>query len=67
MREWITAAEAALLAKRDVSRIYRWIREERLVTEETATGTTLVKAKEVLELETRMARRRNNKTRRKNA
>lgn len=63
-REWITVKEAALLTKRHTSRLYRWISEGRLVTGETSEGTTIVKVAEVLELETIMTRRRNNKTRR---
>lgn len=58
---WITPREAATLARRDISRIYTWIREQRLTTRNN--GTIHVDAAEILELEARM-RRRNPATRR---
>lgn len=61
---WITVKEAADLAHRDTSRIYAWIREDRLASEEDSAGVLYVLSTDVLELEVRMTRRKNNKTRR---
>lgn len=62
--EWLTIKEAAALVQRDISRVYRWVREGRMVSEERSTGVIVVRRVEVLELESRMRRRKNNKTRR---
>lgn len=60
---WITVKDAATLVRRDISRVYAWIREERLTSEEDEDGNTIVAAAEVLELDARLNRRRNNKRR----
>lgn len=61
---WLNVKDAATLVHRDISRIYAWIREERLTSEEDEDGVTIVTAAEVLELDARLNRRRNNKKRR---
>lgn len=61
-RKWVTARAAATLAQRDLSTIYEWIRQDRLATKRE-NGITLVLTTDVLELETRMNRRINNKKR----
>lgn len=60
----VSAAVAAVAVNRDRSRIYAWIREDRIASEETIDGTIMVSLADVLELEARMNKRRNNKTRR---
>lgn len=62
-RRLITVQDAATLVRRAPSRVYAWIREDRLCTWEADDGTLRVDATEVLELANRMTRRKNNTTR----
>lgn len=62
-RRLITVQEAATLARRAVNTVYTWIREDRLCSWEEVDGTLRVDASEVIELEARMRRRKNNTTR----
>lgn len=60
----VTVKDAAHDVERDISRVYAWVREQRLSVWEDRDGITYVSLAEVRELEGRMNRRRNNKTRR---
>lgn len=62
--EWVPILVAAHVAGRDRSRIYAWVREDRLACKETIDGTILVRLADVVELEGIMNKKRNNKTRR---
>lgn len=62
---YITVKEAAKAAGRDVSRIYAWIREDRLTVREDADGISRVHINEVLELEAIMFKRKNNRATRR--
>ncbi len=74
-RHLITIQAAAFLVHRSPSRVYTWVREDRLCSwtadghqrladgTRPGEGTLLVDEAEVLELEARMRRRRNNTTR----
>lgn len=56
--KWVTTAEAALLAGRHVSNIYRWIKLGRLWTTVDDDGRTLVDGHQVLDVEAGMKRGR---------
>lgn len=60
MREWVSVAEAARAADRDVSQIYRWIDQGKLATKHDDKGVTLVLAKAAMRVagETRRGRPR---------
>lgn len=51
MKEWVTIREAAILANRHVSQIYRWIDAGRLATRTSPEGVTQVMSKAVLRIE----------------
>lgn len=61
---WVPVMVAADIAGRDRSRVYAWVREDRLESRETVDGIILVRLADVVELESIMNKRRNNKTRR---
>lgn len=60
--QWLTIKEAAALVDRHPSRIYAWIREDRIYARETDDGELRVYGKHVLELEARMFKRKNNRS-----
>lgn len=51
MNEWVTVTEAAVLANRERSVVYRWIRSGRLQAHADSRGVLLVLAKDVLRVE----------------
>lgn len=57
-KEWVTIREAAVLAGRHVSQIYRWIDAGRLATRVNATGVTQVMSKAILRIEPNVRRGR---------
>lgn len=57
-KEWVTIREAAILAGRHVSQIYRWIDAGRLAARLSADGVTLVLSKAVLRIEPEVRRGR---------
>lgn len=57
-KEWVTIREAAVLAGRHVSQIYRWIDAGRLATRVNASGVTQVMSKAVLRIEPTVRRGR---------
>lgn len=58
LKEWVTVKEAAFLADRHVSRIYRWIDTGLLATRVNSAGVTQVLAKAVLRVEPSVRRGR---------
>lgn len=64
MSDQVTVKAAALAIGKDISRVYAWVREERLTVWENSEGITHVSLKEVIELDGIMFKRRNNRTRR---
>lgn len=58
LKEWVTIREAALLAGRHVSQIYRWIDAGRLATRVSSAGVTMVLSKAVLRIEATVKRGR---------
>lgn len=58
MKEWVTIREAAVLANRHVSQIYRWIDSGRLATRISPEGVTQVMSKAVLRIEPSVRRGR---------
>lgn len=57
-RHWITVAEAAALAERHPSQIYRWIEAGRLATRTNAEGVTQVLSKAIMRVESEVKRGR---------
>lgn len=55
---WITVAEAAILAGRHPSQIYRWIEAGRLATRTNTEGVTQVLSKSVIRVEATVKRGR---------
>jgi hypothetical protein len=51
MNDWVTVSEAALLANREKSVIYKWIRSGKLPSQVDPRGVALVLAKHVLRVE----------------
>lgn len=56
--KWVTIADAALLAGRHSSNIYRWIKTGRLWTTVDDSGRTLVDGRQVLDVEAEVRRGR---------
>lgn len=57
-KEWVTVAEAAILAGRDKRAVYRWIDQGRLATRLNAEGVTEVLSKAVVRVEADVKRGR---------
>lgn len=57
-KEWVTVKEAATLANRHVSQVYRWIETGRLATRINVDGVTEVLRKSVLRIESEVRRGR---------
>ena len=51
MNDWVTVSEAAVLANREKSVIYKWIRSGKLPSQVDPRGVALVMAKHVLRVE----------------
>lgn len=57
-KEWVTVAEAAILAGRDKRQVYRWIDKSLLATRINSEGVTEVLSKAVVRVETTIRRGR---------
>lgn len=62
MKDKVTIRAAAAAIGRDLSRVYAWVREERLRVWENDEGVRYVSLSEIKELEALMFKRRNNRT-----
>lgn len=51
MKEWLSIAEAAVIAGKEPRTIYRWVQSGRLASRVAQDGTTEVAATEVLKVE----------------
>ena len=51
MNDWVSVAEAAVLANREKSVIYRWIRAGKLRAQIDSRGVSLLRAGDVLRVE----------------